>query len=177
MRKSGIIITVLLLSALMGCKNFPTVKPSVELEKEFLVNNTTAAFSGQDVLNAGSDSDFEKYKNKINKVDIDRVTYTIVETTGTATSLVSGQLEVSDSKGGGKATLTTLSNVNFASALNKETDIVAGTAALETLRNALSADPFQVNIYYSGTGDKGPIRLRVKLKFYVKITARVIGSN
>lgn len=177
MKKLDFVVVIMMLTTFMGCKNFPTVKPSVEFEKELVVNNSTAAFSGQDLLNAGADADFEKYKNKVNSVDVERVTYTILETTGSATTLVSGQLEVADSKGNGRATLTTLSNINFSNSLNKETDIVAGTAALTTLKNAFSTDPYQINLYYSGTGDKGSIRLRIKLKFYTKITARIIGSN
>lgn len=177
MRKLDLFVCFLFFVPLVGCKTFPTVKPSVEFEKELNVNNSTVNFSGQDFFDAGADADFEKYKNKVNSVDVERITYTILESTGSASTLVSGQLEVADSKGGNRATLTTLTNVNFANSLNRETDITAGTAALETLENALSTAPFQANLYYSGVADKGPVRLRLKLKFYTKVTARIIGSN
>lgn len=160
-----------------SCENFPTVKPKITFGKEFFVNNSGASFSGQEVINASESTDFEKYKNKINKISIEKVTYTITEVSGNATSLVTGTIAVANSTGSNKTTLATLNNVNFANALNVETEFSTNADAIKIVEDALAEDPNKMTIYYSGNANAGPIRLRVKLNFYSKITARLIGNN
>ncbi len=170
-------LSVLSVFSLTSCETFPTIKPKIVFGKEFSVNNSGATFSGQDMINANESTDFEKYKNKINKVTIEKVTYTITEISGNAKTLVGGTIAVANSTGSNKTTLATLSNVNLANALNVETDLSTNADAIKIVEAALLEEPNKLMIYYSGNADTGPIRLRVKLQFYSKVTARLIGSN
>lgn len=170
-------LSVLSVFSLTSCETFPTIKPKIVFGKEFSVNNSGATFSGQDMINASESTDFEKYKNKINKVTIEKVTYTITEISGNAKTLVGGTIAVANSTGSNKTTLATLSNVNLANALNVETDLSTNADAIKIVEAALLEEPNKLMIYYSGNADTGPIRLRVKLQFYSKVTARLIGSN
>lgn len=177
MKNVSIYVVGLFAIVLTSCENFPTVKPKITFGKEFSVNNSSANFSGQEMIDASESTDFEKYKSKVNKVSIEKVTYTITEVGGNATSLVTGTIAVANSSGSNKITLATLNNVNFASALNVETEFSTNAEAIKVIEDALTEDPNKMMIYYSGSANTGPIRLRVKLNFYSKITARLIGNN
>lgn len=170
-------LSVVGIFTLNSCETFPTIKPKIVFGKEFSVNNSGATFSGQDMINASESTDFEKYKNKINKVTIEKVTYTVTEVSGNAKTLVAGTIAVANSTGSNKTTLATLSNVNLTNALNVETELSTNSDAIKIVETALTEDPNKMMIYYSGNADTGPIRLRVKLQFYSKVTARLIGSN
>ena len=161
---------------LIACEDFPSISPAFTFSKEFYVNNSGVSFSGQDVVDANSASGFDKYLDKVTKVKIKKITYTITEVGGSATKLNSGTLAVANSDGSGKTNLVTLSNIDFASALNNETEISAESAGITLVENALATSPNKLNIYYSGTANQAPIKLRVKVSFYTKITVKLLGS-
>ena len=157
-----------------SCENFPSIAPTINFGKEFTINNSGASFSGQDAVNAAESSEFDKYKDRINSVTIKKVSYTITEVTGDAKKLLNGTLSVAKSDGSGKTVLATVSNVDFNSALNLETEVSANADAKALIEEAFATSPYKINIYYSGTADKGAVRLKVKLNISAKVSVKLI---
>lgn len=176
----NIITSVLLLLAVVisSCQNFPTVKVDTEFEETFVISNTGATFGETAIIDATEDSDFDKYKRKLNKIEVERVTYTITNFNGPANQILqSGTLDVADVDGNGRVNILNFSNLNLAAATGQETDIQGSVAGLTRLQDLIKNDPNKATIIYAGNVNQGPIRMTVQLKFYSKLTARVIGKN
>lgn len=175
-RYTGLLL--ILAVAISSCQNFPTVKVDTEFEETFVINNTAATFGETVIIDATEDSDFDKYKRKLNKIEVERVTYTITSFNGPANQILqSGTLDVADVDGNGRTTILNFSNLNLATAAGQETDIQGSVAGLTRLQDLIKNDPNRAMIIYSGSVNQGPIRMSVKLTFYSKLTARVIGKN
>lgn len=170
-------VTTLGLLTLQSCADFPTTKVNIDFSLSLNANSTTTTFSSTDVLNANSSSDFDKYRQKINSLSIERVTYTVNSSSLPAgTVLTNGKIEYVGKSG--NVTLFSLSNFDVNGNLGKETDIQSPPqAALEEIAQLLRGAPNKVTLLVSGTTNKAPIVSTVTLKFYTKAVARLIGKN
>lgn len=163
---------------LISCEDFPTISFSSEYENNFVINEATAkVFTGTRVIDPTTNEQFEKYKKKINSVEITKVTFKITSFNGPADQIANGQLDIADKNGGNKATLGSFSNVPLGTLLNQEVEIPVSDAAKTTLGNFLLKSPYGATVYYNGSVNKSPIIFNVTVKIYTKFTARVIGKN
>ena len=162
---------------LQSCADFPTTKVNIDFSLTLNANSTTTTFSSTDVLNANNSSDFDKYRQKINSLSIERVTYTINSSSLPAgTVLTNGKIEYVGKSG--NATLLSLTNFDVNGNLGKELDIQSPPqAALEEIAQLLRGAPNAVTVLVSGTTNKAPIVSSITLKFYTKAVARLIGKN
>ncbi len=170
----------LLLSAIVftSCQNFPTAKVQTTLEQDFSINRTGTTFNESTLIDATNDADFDKYKRKINSIDIDRVTYTITSFTGPSNQILqNGILSVADADGKNPINVATFTNLNLSNDLGQEKDLQTSSAGLARLQDLLRKDPYQAVISYSGNVNQGPVKMNISLKFYSKLTARIVGSN
>lgn len=174
MKKYLFLSIVLYLSA---CKDFPTISFDATNELSFDINKTGLQYDGTKLLDPTTNSQFEKYSKKLNDVTVTRVTYSISNFEGANTQTASASFDVADGNGNGKINLGSFSNVNLSNLVGKETDLTMASTAINTLAGFMKTAPYKVNVYYTGSVNQAPVKFNLKLKFYTKIKARVIGSN
>ena len=160
-----------------SCADFPTTKVNIDFSVTLNANATTTAFSATNVLNANSFSDFEKYRAKINSLNIERISYTInASSLPVGTVITNGKIEYVGKSG--NVTLFSLTNFDVNGNLGKETDIqLPPQTALDEVAQLIRSAPNSVTVVLSGTTNKAPIVSTITLKFYTKAVARLIGKN
>jgi hypothetical protein len=164
--------------ALSACQNFPTVKVQTSFNETFAINRAGTTFNETKLIDATNDSEFDKYKRKINSIDIERVTYTIESFNGPSNQVLqSGTLKVADESGTNPVTIAEFSNVNLSAAAGKETDLQTSSTGLARIQDLIKNNPHKAVISYAGSVNQGPVNMNITLKFYSKLTARVVGSN
>lgn len=163
--------------AIQGCADFPTTKVNIDFSVTLNANATTTTFSSTNALNANSSSDFEKYRDKINSLSIERISYTInASSLPAGTILTNGKIEYAGKSG--NVTLFSLTNFDVNGNLGKEIDIQSPPqATLDEIAQLIRSAPNSVTVLLSGTTNKAPIVSTVTLKFYTKAVARLIGKN
>lgn len=163
---------------LSSCQDFPTVKTNANFDETLTVNTNSTSYSENKLVDANSDSDFTKYKKKINSIDVERITYTVTSFGGPSDQvLTTGTIEVGDQDGNNRVVLHTMTNVNLPAIAGQETDITASAADLKTLEGFVLNDPNKFTTFVTGKVNKGPVKMAINLKFYTKLKTRVIGSN
>lgn len=162
---------------IQSCADFPTTKVNIDFSVTLNANTTTTAFSSTNVLNANSSSDFEKYRAKINSLNIERISYTInASSLPAGTVITNGKIEYVGKSG--NITLFSLTNFDVNGNLGKETDIqLPPQTALDEVAQLIRSAPNSVTVVLSGTTNKAPIVSTITLKFYTKAVARLIGKN
>ena len=162
---------------IQSCADFPTTKVNIDFSVTLNANTTTTAFSSTNVLNANSSSDFEKYRTKINSLNIERISYTInASSLPAGTVITNGKIEYVGKSG--NITLFSLTNFDVNGNLGKETDIqLPPQTALDEVAQLIRSAPNSVTVVLSGTTNKAPIVSTITLKFYTKAVARLIGKN
>lgn len=168
---------VFALFALWSCADFPTKKFDMNFALNMNVNTSTTSVYSTEILKANTNSDFDKYKNKLNSITINRITFTINSSSLPAGLVInSGKVEFAGKSG--NVLLTSLSNFDVISNLGKEVDFSMPTqAAVDEFSELLLHAPNQATVYLTGSTNKGPLVATVKIKFYAKAVARIIGSN
>lgn len=178
MKKQISFLLLIAVGLVSSCQNFPTVKVQTDFSETYSINRNGTTFNETKLIDATTDSEFDKYKRKINSIDIERVTYTIESFNGPANQVLqTGSIKVADEKGADPVVIAEFSNVNLSSIVGKETDVQASSAGLSRIQNLIKNDPHKAVVSYAGTVSKGPVNMNVTLKFYSKLTARVVGSN
>ena len=162
---------------IQSCADFPTTKVNIDFSVTLNANTTTTAFSSTNVLNANSSSDFEKYRAKINSLNIERISYTInASSLPAGTVITNGKIEYVGKSG--NITIFSLTNFDVNGNLGKETDIqLPPQTALDEVAQLIRSAPNSVTVVLSGTTNKAPIVSTITLKFYTKAVARLIGKN
>lgn len=162
---------------LLSCKDFPTASFDISNEMNFDINKAGTQYDGTKLLDPTTNAQFDKYSKKLNDVTVTRVTYTISNFEGAATQTASASFDAADGNGNGKVTLGSFSNVNLSALNGKETDLTVPSSAITTLAGFMKASPYKVTVYYTGSVNQAPVKFSLKLKFYTKVKARIIGSN
>ncbi len=102
-------------------------------EISFDVNKTGTHYNGTKLLDLTTNATFNKYLNKLNDLNIIKITYTISNFNGPSTQVANASFAVAYSDGNNKVNLGSFSNINFASAKDIETDLVYDSNAANTL--------------------------------------------
>jgi hypothetical protein len=178
MKKTNLLLA-LIAFAFASCQSWPTVSYSDEFSKSLSVNSATTTLGASDVLDCGQSANYKKYGKKINSITIERATYQLTAFSapaGTPAQTMSGTIKISDGASGTTYDLATFTNVDLASLLNKETDLVLNSTAVDKAQTFIK-DNCKLGITVAATTNRGPINLTIQMKFYAKAVARVIGSN
>ena len=150
---------------------------SVTLTQDFVVNEVNDYVYVKDTLvNAADQSgDIEKYKDQIEKVTLEKATYQLTSFTGDATHVLKhGLISLSDASGANAQTITSLLNVNLQSLLNNETQLNVNTNSSDQLSLLVKNAPHSFKLHAEGTVNKTTFSFVVRLKFYLKIKAKVL---
>lgn len=161
----------------LSCQDFPTVSFDLSNEMNFDINKPGTQYDGTKLLDPTTNAQFDKYSKKLNDITVTRVTYTISNFEGTTAQTASASFDAADGDGKGKVNIGSFSNVNLSALNGKETDLTVPSAAIATLAGFMKASPYKVTVYYTGSVNQSPVKFNLKLKFYTKVKARVIGSN
>lgn len=178
-------IRLLLLSSLLltafsfnSCKDdILSTDFTVTLSQDFIVTEVNDSVFAKDTLvNATEQSgDIEKYKDQIENVTVEKVTYLLTSFTGDATyELKQGLLNLSDSAGNNSQNVFTLQNVNLQNLLNNETQLNVNTATTDLLGTLVKESPHTFKLHAEGKVNKTAFSFVVRVKFYLKLKAKVL---
>ncbi len=150
----------------------------IELSDEFKVNETATAtnkaYSLKETLDATSNSDFAKYKDKIKSITITSVQYEVSEYT-TAKSVIfkNGSIGFSSSAGSAPTSVASLNAEDLKAIVGQEKNLTYNQAAIDDISNLLRNDK-QVGIFLTGTFSETPVAFKLEVKIKASITANAL---
>jgi hypothetical protein len=131
------IFTFGLVSILFGCQNFPTMTFDMSNEVIFDLNKTGLVYSGFKTMDPTSNDDFEKNINKINSIEVTRLTYTITDFAGKDTQIANANFNVINSQGNNSVNFGSFSNLNIKEKQNVEMDLPFEASASQLISKVL----------------------------------------
>ena len=151
------------------------VNEEFELKATIEVQGNNAQFSGEELLDALSESDLiEQYSSHIKSIEVIEVRYLVTYLNGSATQQINaGTLEVANADGSDAMVISTVNNVNLMQAMT-EGSLVFDQAAVDKLAGLIKSEPHQAMIYLRGDVNETPVDFTVVVKFKVKMVAEVI---
>lgn len=172
-------LLIITASAFNSCKkdSLLTKDIYVTLSSDFVVAQAASTSWDESKLldAAAQSSELETYKDVIENVSLDKVTYTITANGGPAGQvLTNGFIDVADAAGGGRLNLSTMQNVNIPAALNVETQVPVAADATIKLVDLIKNTPHQAMIYSKGTVNAAPIDMTVKVKLYLTVKVKLL---
>lgn len=179
MKKTNYFLSLLLFVAMASCQSWPTVSYSDTFDKSLTINTTTTTLAASDLLDCAENANFKKYGKKINSINIERATYQLTAFTapaGTPAQTMTGSIKITDGTSATAYDLASFNNVDLASLLNKETDLVLNTTGQDNAQKFIKNN-CKIGVIVAATANRGPINLTIQVKFYTKSVARIIGSN
>lgn len=180
MKRKIIGIGVFLMSVVIfsGCDDeILTTDFTVTLSQDFVVTEVNDSVYVKDTLVDAADQsgDIEKYKDQIEKVTVEKVTYLLTSFTGDNTfELQNGVISLSDITGVNTKNIVQLSNVNLMNLLNNETQLPADTSAVSLLATLVKNAPHQFKLHADGELNKTAFDFTLRLKIYLTIKAKVM---
>ena len=140
----------------------------------FETGESTAAavdLSFSEVLDATSvSSEFSKYKNDIDKIEISRIRYLITDFTGIATEKINTiQIKVGDVNDNQSVDLASANDIVLANVKGTDQDMQMNSAGQSRMSDLIKNSPNKAKIYFSAAAD-GLVIYKVKLKIDLKVT-------
>lgn len=180
--KTRILFFIVLAISAIGfnsCKEDSVLSQDFDLVlyQDFTVNNVNdTIFTGEKLLDAASQSsDFDKYKEHIEDITLTKITYFLTAFNGPADQeLLNGAISIADTNGTNLTGLTSMANVNLAGLLNNETELTLSQAGVTMLTDRVKNSPNAVKVIYSGNVNKKPLDFTIKLRFYIKMKAKIL---
>lgn len=163
------VVMLLALSTFTSCELFDKVDDvtfDVDVPLDFVVNvtpNMEGGYTAEQVLNTSSDPDIAEYADKIKEFKINRITYTITNSTSDVTTFT-GSVSV-------LASGDILSGVTNLSVNNTtETDLPSNLDGFNDLASRLLEDK-QETILMNGQFSSSTVSFNLRLRFYLSVTA------
>ncbi|MHC1706843.1 MAG: hypothetical protein AB9842_04885 [Bacteroidales bacterium] len=150
---------------------------SVTLSQDFVVTEINDSVFIKDTIVDATDQsgDIEKYKEQIETVSVEKVTYLLTSFTGDNThELETGVLTLSDTAGANAQNIVQLSNVNLMNLLNNETELAVNTGAAELLSTLVKESPHTFKLHTEGQVNKTAFDFTIRIKIYLNIKAKVL---
>lgn len=176
MRKLLSVCSLFILAALSSCDALSDatsieVPFNVPVEKSFTISGDNAAVSLEESVKlTETNDDFKKYKDGINKMDLDVAEYSITDWNGPAgQTLEKGSLQAAPSSTGTKINLHSFTALDLATANSagfQKLDL--SEEAKTTLAGYLRNDPNTAHFFLSGTVNNVPVSFKLNLKFTFK---------
>ena len=136
---------------------------------EQAISNTPVPYSDTQVLDATSNADVAKYKDKIKEFKVNKVYYEITENSvGTGILFTTGSLA-----SGGKTIAKKASQTIVVTPKTAFTDAEMDIAGLNALAETFKANQ-KATIVLAGTFSKTPVAFKVRAYFDVTITAKAL---
>ncbi|MCX6273351.1 MAG: hypothetical protein NTU44_19445 [Bacteroidetes bacterium] len=181
MKTKNLFMILLLVSAgfFTGCQKDSLLSTNFEvvLYQDFVVTSVNDTLFARDtVLDASAQStDIEKYKDNIQEVSLTKVAYFLTNFSGDTTQkLLEGHVAVANEDGTNTTSLTSMNNVVLKSLLNNETILTIDPTGATNLGTLVLNAPHRFKVSAFGRTDKKPLDFTIRIKFYLKIKAKVI---
>jgi hypothetical protein len=181
------VLALAVISTMSGCDlldNAADVKFDATIEVDWVVDEngdfTNAVYSHSETLSLTSNSEIEKYKNKIKEVKVNRITYAVTDYNAEPhnTAVIFSDGVASFLQVGSSTPITSAPYSASASGVNLQTataeaDLAIDADGLSQVAAILKADK-EVVMKTDGILSKTPVSFRVVSKFYVTITASAL---
>ena len=148
----------------------------VVLEDDFEISEesegTNKTYSQILTLDATSDPDINKYKNKISGFKINKITYIVSQYTGASNSTFSGTLSFGDASSAVATVAVTITNLNLQTAYTSGTEyeLLVNQADIDKI-GALLKDDKAVKLYLNGSLTATPAFADIKVFLDASVTA------
>jgi|GEM_PF-1598316 len=149
----------------------------VTLSSDFVVNETTATTWNDSTLldAAAQSSDLETYKDAIQTVTLDKVTYQVIAFNGPAGQILnSGFVDVADAAGTDRKNLAQMQNVNIAASMGSEHELPVNADAATKLVGMIKDSPHKAMGYTHGVVSAAPIDMTVKVKYFLTVRVELL---
>jgi len=161
---------ILLALVLTGCtltKDF-----EFDIEREFDVTHPHSTYSTvEDVDATESSSDFEKYKEDLEDLELQAAYYTVTYNGNSSTQTVThAVLSVDEMGGTTPIELSHVDNINLDSVLNTETKLTVNSDGEDKLIKLLEKSPYSARFTFDGTVTEEPVDFKVKFRLRFKVT-------
>jgi hypothetical protein len=136
---------------------------------------TDKAYSQQLVVDATADPQINKYKNKIKRFTVNKVTYKIINYSGGEITFNNGSVSFSSSGASIADVVATISNLDLQAAYNSGTEyeLTLSPDAITKIQNYLKASK-AVKVYLAGTLSQTPVAFDVEVKLDLKVESGVL---
>jgi hypothetical protein len=167
--------TFMIIALLFSCLLFN----ACDIKKDFTFTIETKEASAaalqeysttDDIDAASASSDFDKYKDDIDNVEIIRAKYLVTSFTGSADQKInSAHWKIGDINSTQSVDLASISNVYLINVAAVEQEITMSSAGNSRLRDLIRNSPHKARIYFDSNANS-VITFKVKLKFDIKVT-------
>jgi hypothetical protein len=168
--------------AFTGCNLFDKaddVTFTTTLDQTFNIDEeaeaTDKAYSQELVVDATTDPQINKYKNKIKSFTVNKVTYKVTNYSGGAITFNNGSLSFSSSDASSATVAATLASLDLEEAYNNGTEyeLTLSADAITKIQSYLKANK-AVKVYLAGTLSQTPVSFDVEVKIDVKVESAVL---
>ncbi len=126
--------------------------------------------TSDDVDASKASSDFDKYKDDLDNVEILRVKYLVTSFTGSADQKInSAHWKIGDVNSTQNVDLASLSNVYLINVAGVDQELNTSSAGQQRLRELLRNSPHKARIYFDANANAA-VTFKVKLKIDLKVT-------
>ena len=149
----------------------------VVLSQDFTINEPTGATWEDDtIIDASAQSqDISDYSDRIQDVTLQKVTYQLTYFNGDPAQVMThGEIYIGDGNGANVMTLAEADNITLQTLLNNETTLSVQQTAVDKIKEYVKNPPHKMWAKMEGTVNAPPTDLVVKVKFYLKIKAKVL---
>jgi hypothetical protein len=168
-----------------GCdllENADDVSFDIEVDVTFVADEngqfTNKPYTGDPVLlDISSNSEIQKYKDKIKKVEVTKIEYSITSYTseppGTAVTMTGGTMRYSAATGGNSLELSSVATLNLMTAGATPKELPINSSSFNALGQLL-LDNNQAYVFTQGTLSSTPVSFNVPTTFYLRVTANAL---
>ena len=144
-----------------------------EIEITFQANSSTADYTDMVLFDATESSDvIADYANKIEKIEIQRVTVKLLTFNGEpGQEIVTNSLVVADENGDGEALIATVTNQPLEPLLTTPLEVTIDQAGIDRFSELIKNSPHKARVTNSGSADSTPIDFTCVFTFEVRMTA------
>lgn len=178
--KSKIILFLAIASmfVLQSCEeDLLNINESFYYESEFEVlspDSITMISVSELVDMSAQDSLINKYKDKIQTVEISDVNYWITDFVGSDDQQITeATLKVATENGSNEQLITTIQNQILSAIQEKENSVVlvVEQAGIDQMANLIKNDPYKFQLLFAGEGNEAPLNFTIHFNFKVNIVA------
>jgi hypothetical protein len=164
-----LMICVLIVSLFEACDIKKDFTFTIET-KEASASNLQQYSTTDDINAVSASSDFDKYKDDIDNIEIVRTRYLVTYFTGTADQKInSAHWKIGDVNSTQSEDFASASNVYLMSVAAIDQELQMSSAGQQRLRDLIRNSPHQARVYFDATASS-PVTFKVKLKIDIKVT-------
>ncbi|MBP7462328.1 MAG: hypothetical protein KBA26_13655 [Candidatus Delongbacteria bacterium] len=159
---SLILLTSLILFGCTAEKDF-----TMKFDKTYNLDYALTEFAAPSLqINAGNNENFNKYKDDIKSVELQKVTYTITNFVGSATQTLDTAVVIVDSIN----TLSRIGHITLANVAAVEQVLPYDQTIADQLAAKMLNSPHTAEVRFHGRVNQAPVKFTIKFTFEFKVT-------